>query len=148
MRIFVRLGIAVCGGLLFCGIASGLTTSKLPSCQLVAKGIGISTYGCIDSRPPYPCMGNTAGSPAMTGCVEHHYYVARTFPFGFIQYFGPDHNLVSPNDGSIRAKNLVATFILGGVTALLLTYGVQLAGRKKLPQDLGTHDPRRDERSN
>jgi hypothetical protein len=115
--------LAIVVGLIVAGVFSTYSSSKLPPCDLVVKGIGISTYGCDNNTTStYPCKNYVANSARMKDCVESSYYIIKTFPFSFTQHFDPNHNLAKPNDSKVRNENLIATFISGAVLALVLLY--------------------------
>lgn len=123
MKHIRNIVLAIIVGLILSGMFSHYSSSKLPPCDLVVKGIGISTYGCSNNAAStYPCKNDVANSASMKGCVESNYYFIKTFPFGFIQHFGTNHNLVTPNDTKVRNENRIATFISGAVLTLLLLY--------------------------
>jgi hypothetical protein len=112
MRIIVALVIAAPIGLLAAYTTDHMGRSSLPPCSLVERGIGISTYGCSNEISPHSsCIQRVPKSSAMTDCIEHNYYVLKTFPFGFVQHFDPGHNLEQPNDSNVRSENRVSTFL-------------------------------------
>ncbi len=93
---------------------------KYPSCDLVAKGIGVSTYGCSNIvRPDSPCEHEVANSEDMKACIQANYYRSKTFPFGFKQHFGSSSNLI---DKKPLNKNAVASFTSAVVISLAAIY--------------------------
>ena len=129
--------LAIIFGLILAGIFSHYSSSKLPPCDLVVKGVGISTYGCSNSAAStYPCKNDVANSASMKDCVERNYYFVKTFPFGFTQHFGPTHNLVEPNDSKVRNENRIATFLLGSALSLVLIYLAEAIFKKQPQQNV------------
>lgn len=115
MKLLRIIVISILVGLVFVGVTNQLASSKYPSCDLVSKGIGVSTYGCSnDAGTNEPCNNLSPNSSAMSECVSDNYYKYKSFPFGFKQKFGPDSNL---NDPVPKQKNEVASFALGFLLA-------------------------------
>ena len=132
MKVVASILVGAVVAFVLVSITDHTSSSKLPPCDLVTKGIGISTYGCSNSTPAsYPCMNDTPHSSTMKSCVEKHYYLIKTFPFGFTQYFDASHNLATPNDSKVRNKNRITTFGVSFVVVALLTYAAQALVSKK-----------------
>ena len=128
MKLLKAILISLVVGLVFVGITDQFASSKYPSCDLVSKGIGISTYGCSNSASNNePCNNLSPNSSKMTQCVAANYFKYRSFPFGFKQKFGPDSNL---NDPTPKRNNEIATFALGFVLAAIAV--IPLSYRKSL----------------
>jgi hypothetical protein len=116
---FLKLGVlALVVGCIFAAIGYTWADSKYPSCDLVVRGIGISTYGCSSHiiGAPQQCENALANSPAIAECVQKNYYPVRYLPFGFTQHFGDHSNLI---DRKPRILNTLAMFGLGFVLTLL-----------------------------
>ena len=119
MRYLKILGISLILAILLVGITNRFTTSKYPPCDLVVKGIGVSTFGCMNvpSSQSYACKNESSNSAAMKHCIDMNYYSYRTFPFDYEQPFGSNSNLV---DSKPKTHNEVATFI----STFLLSFAV------------------------
>jgi hypothetical protein len=128
MRHIKNIVLAFIIGILFAGLASQFTSTKLPPCDLVVKGIGISTYGCSNEvSSTYPCINEVPNSNSMTNCVQRNYYKAKTFPFGYKQHFGDRSNLV---DSKPLNENLVASFATGFLLTIASLYAYQTIKRR------------------
>lgn len=120
MKHLKNIAIAIIAGFILAGIVGQFTSSKLPPCDLVVKGIGVSTYGCRNADPAtYPCKNETPNSKAMVDCIQQNYYREKTFPFGFKQHFGPNSNLI---DSRPLNENRIASFALGFIITIALLY--------------------------
>jgi hypothetical protein len=114
---------AVLVGILLIGLADRLISSNYPPCDLVSKGVGISTFGCSNSNTSaYPCKNEIPNSNNMAVCVQQNYYREKTFPFGFKQHFGPNSNLL---DQKPLNENRLASFVLGFMFTIVLLYAFQ-----------------------
>lgn len=123
MRLLKNVMIAMLAGIVVAIIFSQFTTSKYPPCDLVEKGIGVSTYGCSNTPSSnYPCKDITPNYSEMMTCIQQNYYRSKTFPFGFKQDFGPDSNLV---DQKPLINNWLASFIIGFMVTLLILSVIQ-----------------------
>jgi hypothetical protein len=91
------------------GITNQFSSSKYPPCDLVVKGIGVSTFGCMNmpSTQSYACKTEFGNSVAMKNCINANYYKYKTFPFGYKQLFGDKSNLI---DSKPKTQNEIATF--------------------------------------
>ena len=128
MRHIKNIVFAFIIGIVFAGITSQFTSTKLPSCDLVVKGIGISTYGCSNEvSTTYPCGNVVPNSNSMTDCVQRNYYKLKTFPFGFEQHFGDRSNLV---DRKPLNENLIASFVSGFLLTIASLYAYKAIKRK------------------
>ena len=112
-------------GLVASVIGYNWTTTRYPSCELVTKGIGVSTYGCSNesTSATTACVSESPNSSEMIACIDKNYYRYRTIPFGFTQKFGDHSNSV---DSKPRSLNALAMFGVG----LVLTMVVCLVRRK------------------
>jgi len=120
MRVLKNVIIASIVGIVLAGIFGQFTTSKYPPCDLVVKGIGVSTYGCSNTYAGnYPCKDTAPNSSQMASCVKKNYYRSKTFPFGFKQNFGSQSNLI---DQKPLNNNRLASFALGFVITLLILF--------------------------
>ncbi|MBP7017983.1 hypothetical protein KBB17_00585 [Candidatus Saccharibacteria bacterium] len=126
-----NLFVATLVGLVLTGLTFNLSSSKLPPCGLVEKGIGISTYGCSDTRSSdSECGDEVPNSKEMTGCVQNNYYAQKTFPFGFKQYFGDDANM---RDTKPLKYNRTATFVSSFTATLVIIY-INKNRKNKIPK--------------
>jgi len=127
MRRLQNVVIAVVVGIILAGIFGQFTTSKYPPCDLVASGIGVSTYGCSNTTTEnYPCKDILPNSSQMATCIQQNYYRSKTFPFGFKQSFGPQSNLI---DRKPLNNNRLATFISGFAITLLILSVIRLRNK-------------------
>lgn len=123
-----NIAAAVLVGFILAGVMGQFVSSKLPPCDLVAKGIGISIYGCSNNIPStYPCKDEPANSKIMADCIQQNYYREKTFPFGFKQHFGPNSNLL---DSRPLNENSIASFVLGFALTIVSLYVFQTIKRK------------------
>lgn len=123
--------IAVIAGIILASIFSQFTTSKYPPCDLVVKGIGISTYGCSNTTATnYPCKNIVPNTSQMAACIQQNYYRLKTFPFGFKQSFGAQSNLINQKPLNY---NRLASFFTGFAVTLLILFAIQLRS-KPLPR--------------
>jgi hypothetical protein len=126
-----NLFIATLVGLVLTGLTFNLTTSKLPPCELVENGIGVSTYGCSNVKSAdSECGDETPNSKEMTDCIQKNYYAYKMFPVGFKQRFGGDANLQDPR---LLKYNRITTFVTGSTLTLVILYIIQ-ARKNKTPK--------------
>lgn len=117
MKLTTKIVAAVLVGLILAGVTSQFTDTKYPSCDLVEKGIGVSTYGCSnDVSMTAPCANEEPNSSTMTNCIQQNYYRQKTFPFGFKQQFGDNSNEI---DSKPLTENRIASFLTGFTVTLL-----------------------------
>ena len=126
-----NLFVATLVGLVLTGLTFNLSTSKLPPCELVEKGIGVSTYGCSNVKSADSECGDKApNSKEMTDCIQKNYYTYKMFPFGFKQHFGDDANL---QDSKPLNYNGIATFVASSALTLVILYIIQ-SRKNKIPK--------------
>lgn len=132
MRHLKNIIFSVLVGVILAALANQFTTSKYPPCDLVVKGIGVSTYGCVNSgESTYKCESDLPNSSSMTSCIQQNYYKSKTFPFGFKQLFGANSNL---EDDKPRLENEISTFIAVFVLTLLVSYSAQAMSKSSKNQ--------------
>lgn len=126
MRILKNV-VAVIVGIILAGIFGQFTTSKYPPCDLVSKGVGVSTYGCSNTAASnYACKNIAPNSSQMEGCIQQNYDRTKTFPFGFKQGFGPQSNLI---DQKPLNNNRIASFAFGFAITLFILFVIQLQSK-------------------
>jgi len=131
MRLLKDLLIALIVGVILASIFSQFTTSKYPPCDLVAKGIGVSTYGCSNTAVTnYPCKNIAPNTAQMATCIQQSYYRTKTFPFGFKQPFGEHSNLIDQRP--LNYNRLASLFTGFGITLLIL-FVIQLRSKSSSP---------------
>jgi|GEM_PF-6271704 len=121
MKLIKILALAGCIGLFFAVASYNWTVTKYPPCDLVVKGIGVSTFGC--TNPPQSdvsaCSNESPNSPAMVACINANYYRYKTIPFGFVQHFGDGSNKI---DYKPAGLNALASFGLGFALATIALF--------------------------
>ena len=131
MKYLKLLGISLIVAFLLVGVTNRFTTLNYPPCNLVVKGIGVSTFGCMNvpSSQSYACKNESSNSAAMKHCIDMNHYNYKTFPFGYKQLFGSNSNLV---DSKPKTHNEIATFISTFLLSLVVLSLYNILSKKHI----------------